>query len=159
MNPEATFNICSYVSPGKEATVKVKALSNSLVNIFVTASTLEEASRIAEQAREEAVKAMKDYKPVETARKINNRYETPKEAAKRKLCEYEATTAGSRFKRSLELSKDLFIKKSKGGLTMDQSNYLYNQAVSISIYEAIYNSYEYGFRQGYNTAKKEGGKK
>ena len=159
MNPEAIFNICSYVSPNKTATVKVKALNNNLVNIFVTASSIEEAEKIINQAKEEAVKAMKDYKPVKTAQKINNRYETPKEAAKRKMCEYEATTAGSRFKRGLELSKEFFRKKAKGGITVEQTGYLYNKAVSISIYEAIYNSYEYGFRQGYNIAKKEGGKK
>ena len=69
-----------------------------------------------------------------------------------------STTAGSRFKRGLELSKEFFRKKAKGGITVEQTGYLYNRAVSISIYEAIYNSYEYGFRQGYNIAKKKGGK-
>ena len=101
------------IEDGRKPNMRVEAFSKEHACIFIEASTMQEAMVLLSQGEEEALEAMRSWIPEEQEPEVPSKepehYRIPPvtiEEAVRQMEDYEATTTGSRFKKSLELSAD-----------------------------------------------------
>ena len=70
---------------------------------------------------------------------------------------YESTTSGKRFCAGLKNAYEFTHKKDKTGfMTFSQGRYMLFLAYAECVDKAILHSYCYGYKKGYNKAKKGG---
>ena len=81
------------------------------------------------------------------------------EEAQRRVAEFEATPAGKRFLRSLELARDFAPRKTWAGLNLWQLFYLANKADATTPIDVIVDAANYAYRAGYMAAQRDAKKK
>lgn len=152
------------IEDGRKPNVRVEAISKEHACIFIGASTMQEATVLLSQGEEAALEAMRSWVPEEPEPEVPSKepehYRIPPvtiEEAVRQMEEYEATTAGSRFKKSLDISAEFRMKKEsdQASLGIGQLLYLCNMSFAKDVYSAILASYDLAFRKGYMTAKNQ----
>lgn len=153
--------ITMIIEDGTQATVEATACSNEGGDVFITASTLQEAQTLIATGAAQLAEAMKNWQPVEEEPEqdqkhyyvISRSMEEMQEAAQA----YEESPEGQRFTKSIENAIEFTFKHSKGGLYVTQLNYLankhYNSLLNGS-FELTALAYRRGYMNGKAAAKK-----
>lgn len=153
--------ITMIIEDGTQATVEATACSNEGGDVFITASTLQEAQALIAIGAAQLTEAMKDWQPVEEEPAqdqkhyyvISRSMEEMQEAAQA----YEESPEGQRFTKSIENAIEFTFKHSKGDLYVTQLNYLankhYNSLLNGS-FELTALAYRRGYMNGKAAAKK-----
>lgn len=148
--------ITMIIEDGTQATVEATACSNEGGNVFITASTLQEAQALIAIGAAQLTEAIKDWQPVEEVPAQDQKHyvlhtssiEEMQEAAK----EYEESPAGRRFVKTIEKAKKFMLKHSKGSLHTMQLNYLVNKHDN-SLLNGSFDLTALAYRTGYNAGK------
>lgn len=148
---------------GVEACVDAQAISKDGAMVFITASTVQDALALFDEAKEKAEEAMRNWKPEEIV-------EAPEEPKEHYVCsgmsieemaedaaEYEASPEGQRFTKRLQNAHDFLMKKNKGGLLASELAYLsckhQNNLINGSM-DLYVLGYRLGYRNGKDAAKR-----
>lgn len=151
--------ITMIIEDGTQATVEATACSNEGGNVFITASTLQEAQGLIATGAAQLAEAMKNWQPEEEQEEepaadqkhyyvMSRSIEEMQEAAK----EYEESPEGQRFTKSIENAKEFTLKHSKGDLYMMQLNYLANKHYN-SLINGSFDLTALAYRRGYMNGK------
>lgn len=147
------------IGADKQAEVKAIAFNNQKAQLFITASSLEEAKSLFNQGQEMAKQSMKEWKPKpQKAQEEPQKALNPKEEAQEELKKLEATEAGRRVIQGFNKAEVFNYQKDSKGINTRELTYLFNLAKSDCIYSAIEAAYNLGFQRGYNRRRKEGAK-
>ena len=146
------------IGADKQAEVKAIAFNNQKAQLFITASSLEEAKSLFNQGQEMAKQSMKEWKPKQKAQEEPQKALNPKEEAQEELKKLEATEAGRRVIQGFKKAEVFNYQKDSKGINTRELTYLLNLAKSDCIYSAIEAAYNLGFQRGYNRRRKEGAK-
>lgn len=148
--------ITMIIEDGTQATVEATACSNEGGDVFITASTLQEAQALIAIGAAQLTEAMKDWQPVEEEPEqdqkhyyvISRSVEEMNEAAQA----YEESPAGRLFAKRVDNAVAFYFKHSKGGLLCTQLEYLANKHYN-SLLNGSIDLSALAYRTGYNAGK------
>lgn len=150
--------ITMIIEDGRQATVDASACSNEGGNVFITASTLQEAQGLIAIGAAQLAEAMKDWQPEEVeeepAQDQKHYYTITRsiEEMNERAQAYEESPEGKRFLKTIENAREFTFKHSKGGLLCTQVDYLANKHYN-SLLNGSFDLTALAYRRGYMNGK------
>lgn len=146
------------IKEGNSTEKSIMACSEDAANIYINASTLDEALTLLKGTSQEAEEAVKNYTPdpIEEPEEAPQHYQLPAmtiEKADAFIEEFRTTSQGARLLKSIELSKDLQRKHGDRNLSLYDLRYFLVLAYK-NTFEALSSIFDYGYRKGYKKAQK-----
>ena len=156
------YSVLMMIQEGHMPTIDAEAVKKDAANIYITASSWQQAQELLEQGQDLAAEACRNWKPEKKPAADQKTYSTTNRSIEEmdELAKgYEETPEGQRFLKSIDAAKEFMEKNGARSLNLRQIKYLahkhHNSLASGSL-DLIALSYRQGYRSGKAAAKKKG---
>jgi len=146
------------ISEGTEKNIDVFPRSESSADVYISASSMDEAKELMSKAEAMAGDVMASYtEPPKKEPKEEKHYHVApvaEEDAKKEIAKYKQTVSGKRFYKEIENGMH-FMRKKDRGLGAVDAGYLALEAYADSPFTPIMYAYDLAYKRGYAAGKRE----